>query len=272
MCKSKKTSKLFSLFATFIFVLFLFAPVRANAAYEPSEYAKMLTGKNQFVVDPTSSDEGLVVTIQYKYKVKDLIVVICEAAANQDSCKTSYESAEIDGYRISVFKKASYDMNTGSQESMTETTPFSGATLGSPIRDYANGKYKVYVSADVCELRSANKQNCSSWINDHVLYFDEIEIKGAFTGNADVNNIIADVLTIVNNYVIPVLWVAMGILLIVRGVILAIGIIKASDEAEVRSNKIKGLVWLVIGVFAGFVMTIGASWIMSVFGYGGMFS
>ena len=124
-------------------------------------------------------------------------------------------------------------------------------------------------------MRNAEKTDCASidnWTDYEQLYSEIIEIDGAFTGNSDVNNIIARVLTVVNDYVIPILWVVMGILLIVRGVILAIGIVKASDEAEVRASKIKGLVWLAVGVLAGYAITIGASWVMSVFGYGGLFS
>jgi hypothetical protein len=53
---------------------------------------------------------------------------------------------------------------------------------------------------------------------------------------------------------------------------LSIDIVKASDEAEVRQSKIKGLTWLIIGVLAGYAITIGASWVMTLLGYGGIFS
>ena len=53
---------------------------------------------------------------------------------------------------------------------------------------------------------------------------------------------------------------------------LAIDIVKASDEADVRQKKISGLVWLIIGVFAGYAITIAAHAVMNMLGYGGIFS
>ena len=49
-------------------------------------------------------------------------------------------------------------------------------------------------------------------------------------------------------------------------------IVKASDDPELRRRKISGLVWLFIGIFVGYVITITASIVMGYFGYGGLFS
>ena len=78
-------------------------------------------------------------------------------------------------------------------------------------------------------------------------------------------------LNIVNNIVIPILWVILGILLIVRGVMLGIDIVKSADEPEVRKKKVSGLIWLFIGIFVAYVITIVASVVMSMLGYGGIF-
>jgi hypothetical protein len=277
MVKSKKLLKLLSLFATFAFVLFCMAPAKVDAIYEQNKNI-MLTGKNQFVVDPTSDDNQLVITIQYQYGLRDIQVFICNDDLNAEGCETDPISSFIDyvswsdptqGMNIAGINQSSQETTT---YAFTKSAPTDG---GVPISEYANGSYRVLVKASFCTMRTADKSACASddnWTEYKTLYFDIIEIKGAFTGNSEVNGVIAKVLTIVNDYVIPVLWIALFVVLIVRGVILAIGIVKASDEAEVRSAKIKGMVWLVVGVFAGYALTIGASWIMTIFGYGGIFS
>lgn len=279
MCKSKKILKLFSLFATLAFVLLCMTPAKVEAMYEASAN-KILTGKNQLVVDPTASDNSLVVTIQYQYGVRDIQVYICDDNTDSSACGEGTGASYISAFKDLVnFQDPSAgmkirDINRGDGTLTVVFTP-AAPTAGTPIREYANGSYRLRVLASFCNMRNAEKTDCASidnWTDYEQLYSEIIEIDGAFTGNSDVNNIIARVLTVVNDYVIPILWVIMGILLIVRGVILAIGIVKASDEAEVRASKIKGLVWLAVGVLAGYAITIGASWVMSVFGYGGLFS
>jgi hypothetical protein len=291
MFKSKKLIKIISLLATFAFVLFLMLPTKIEAAWLDDSHDKVLMGKNQFVVNPTAEGNSLVITLQYRYGVKDIEVVLCRS---DDSAPTDCENA---GNRLSYFAHYknpnapaqgfnSY-INTTTQDFVIKEFSKSSPTSGIPIQEFANGTYNILVRANFCQVRSPDHKSCSSWqydvetaeaakngvdVEHQPAYFSAIQIDGAFTGNSDVNNIIARVLTIVNDYVIPVLWVALFILLVVRGVILAIGIVKASDEAEVRAAKIKGMVWLAIGVFAAYIMTFGASWLMSLFGYGGILS
>lgn len=277
MFKSKKLVKIFSLLATFVVMMFCMAPVQVDAIYEPT-MNKMLTGKNQFVVDPTANSNPLVITIQYQYGLKDIQVFICNDDLNASGCETNPISSFVDyvnfsdpslGMRIAGINQTNQDTTT---YIYTKNAPTDG---GVPINEYANGTYRILVKASFCTMRSLDKKSCASddnWTEYQTLFFDIIEIDGAFTGNSEVNNIISQILTIVNDYVIPILWIALFVILVVRGVILAIGIVKASDEAEVRSAKIKGMVWLVVGVFAGYALTIGASWIMTIFGYGGIFS
>ena len=52
---------------------------------------------------------------------------------------------------------------------------------------------------------------------------------------------------------------------------LGIDIVKSVDEPEVRKKKVSGLIWLFIGIFAAYTITIIASVVMSMFGYGGIF-
>ena len=273
MFKNKFLSKMFSLFSAMVVVLILMSPTQALAKHDPAN-DRVLAGQGQLVIDPTNSKESLVVTFQYQYGITNVEVHICDSNVATDSmCRDNSRSAFIDyvNPEVTTSGKNIYMNEAYKTQSLTTITyKPSAPSLGTPIKDYVNGTYKIVVSASFCEAVKADG-SCAYWGGQDAIYSQTFELKGAFTGNAKVNTVLSNILVIVNDYVIPILWVALGILLVVRGVILAIGIVKASDEAEVRANKIKGLVWLIIGVVAGYAITIAASWVMTLLGYGGVF-
>ena len=280
MLKKKNLLKIVSVFATLVFALFLYAPKVEAYGYK-DELNVMLTGEGDFIIDPRA-EQSLVIKIQYQYQVKDVQVYICKSTASSASCSGAdnistfkdLDNPEDPGGPMKVSP-----INGGNQGTKIYIYAPSAPYKGMPIRDYVDGDYKVVVKASFCNLRTNGNTECASnehWTNTagnyDILTEQVITLKGSFTGNAELNSAIYKALEIVNDYVIPVLWILLGVLLVTRGVILAIGIVKASDEADVRSNKIKGLVWLIIGVFAGYAITISASAVMSIFGYGGVFS
>jgi phosphoglycerol transferase MdoB-like AlkP superfamily enzyme len=57
-----------------------------------------------------------------------------------------------------------------------------------------------------------------------------------------------------NQYVRPVVTILLGVLLVVRGTLLIVNIIKASDEPSVRKDNIKHLVTLFVSVFVVIVL------------------
>jgi hypothetical protein len=271
--------KILGFFATFIFALLLMSP-KASAMYD-EKLNTVLTGDKQMIIDPTNGE--LKITIQYQYQVKDIQVFICAPDADKRTCKEG--SAHLKSYFYDIQSGSTMRVHELNNTDSPKTVIFSptAPTGGSDLRYLANGDYKVLVRASFCQIRNANAAACASegsWTYETIdevnyattVFFDTITITGAYTSNSKVNSIIANILVIINDYAIPVLWILLGVLLIVRGIILSIDIVKASDEAEVRQSKIKRLTWLIIGVLAGYAITIGASWVMTLLGYGGIFS
>ena len=80
-----------------------------------------------------------------------------------------------------------------------------------------------------------------------------------------INNAWATIQDIVDNTVIPVIYAAIGLFLVVKGAILGMQIVKAADEPQVRQEKIGSLKWLVIGVAIAFGVVFLADTLMGYF-------
>ena len=85
------------------------------------------------------------------------------------------------------------------------------------------------------------------------------------TDNEGINNAWATIEKIVDDTVIPLIYAAIGLFLVVKGAILGMQIVKAADEPQVRQEKIGSLKWLVIGVAIAFGVVFLADTLMGYF-------
>lgn len=269
----KSFSKFMMLIAS-VFFMVVFSTNTANAAfYEPAN-DKVVSYK----MDRTT--DKLEVSIQYQLGIKDVVVYICTKNDIQSSCTDDgYKSKYVD----QLIKGEDSAQINRSEEPTVITLEFVSATDGEQLSEYrdevlSNGKvdstYRIMVEAKFCSVRTADHLQCNTWVNDgaSILVLNEqFELNKGITNSSELNQTLAEMLNIVNNIVIPAMWALLAVLLIIRGILLGIDIVKLADEPEARKNKVNGLVWLIIGVAAGYGITIAASLVMSSFGYGGYF-
>ena len=81
-----------------------------------------------------------------------------------------------------------------------------------------------------------------------------------FTGsfsNSDLTTLM-DTVRRIGNLLTNVILVVLAVVLIVKGALLGVQIVKAADEPQVRQEKIGSLKWLVIGCCIGFGITAAA--------------
>lgn len=257
-----KGLKYISLFASFILMMFFTYSNVGAAFYQQSE--------NKLTSYKFSRDDDLAsVSIQYQNGIRDIEIFICNPSTADAKCK---EDA------ITKFKDSETIIN---RENFNKTytkefvNPIDGTKrLGDYVdSSYTDGQvknnYHVVMTASFCAVRSDNSQECKAWDEGVVIFSDDITIATGLTSSGELNRSIARILTFINDYMLPVLWLVLVVFLIVKGILLGIDIVKASDEAEVRRKKVSGLVWLFIGVFAALAITVGASIVMGFFGYGG---
>lgn len=73
--------------------------------------------------------------------------------------------------------------------------------------------------------------------------------------NEDLSELMSKLKEIVNTIIIPVLYAGLTILLVLKGAILGVQIVKSADEPQVRREKVGALKWLLIGVFVAYAAT-----------------
>ena len=277
----KITSYLICLFATFVFVMFFSSQ---NVSAVPNPELNKLT---YYKVDRDANK--VYVQIDYQYGITDLQVYICNTQV-ESSCISNpitkyldssliYEIDTTTGVESNVLINSGDSVAVFDNNAKPYTNPDTGIALNAYGHKYdedgkPNNLYYIMVTARFCLVRTEDKSGCFLWDEElpYVIFSEQFDMATGLTASAEINNTISQMLYIVNSIVIPILWVILGLLLIIRGIMLGMDIVKSADEPEVRKKKVQGLVWLFIGVFVGFVITGVASAVMSMFGIGGLFS
>ena len=272
----KKHIKFFQIFA--IFTSFLFAMLLSCNTVNAEYYVQSENKLKDFTV--YKGENRVTVSFEYQNGITDITVYIC----NEGECNTSGAKA------LTTFRAVDKDGNpdiliNASDSKVVHTIPLGtnemtpgSLRFTSYSEKYTNGKldttYDILVEARLCIMRSADHKSCSKWESNKTTFNGPQSFDlnfGLLTPSDEINDTLNEILTHINNILIPVLWIILGVLLIARGIILGIGIVKSSDEPEIRRKKISGLIWLAIGVGLSYVVTIAASVVMSMLGYGGYF-
>lgn len=261
--------KTLTLFASFIFVCLL-----TNTSVK-AMYDKDLNTVTEYKVNRSSGKIDM--TFKYQYGIRNVEVFICNLNAGEQACMGG------NGVVLASSAKSKYTDTSSNVNRNNEVKSYAAnlqLSLGVSVAEYPDkfdadmkpdNRYTIMVKASFCTTRKASGNECLTWSPIDLVLNDTFDLSTGLTNSAELNNTIAQVLNITHSIVIPVLWVLLGALLIIRGVILAIGIVKSSDEPEVRKQKINGMIWLVVGVVIGYVVTVTARIVMGIFGYGGYF-
>lgn len=70
--------------------------------------------------------------------------------------------------------------------------------------------------------------------------------------NENIRSLLENILEITNEFVLPILYSVIGMVLVVKGALLGVQIVKSADMPEVRAEKVRALKWLAIGVAIAF--------------------
>ena len=89
-----------------------------------------------------------------------------------------------------------------------------------------------------------------------MLYYLKVDTENVYVKGSDnpsfgdegLNNMMSDLAEITNVFVLPIIYIATGLILVIKGALLGIDIVKNADNPETRAQKIRALIWLVVGV------------------------
>lgn len=188
------------------------------------------------------------VNVQYKYGLRRLDMYYCLKGEQCDNSNyymiVIAEASEEEPYKNEGVDLASYDFNINIAEPgeyrvrIEAYFATSSAYTGTEsIYGYPIGAVQV---ADTKEyyINSNAKESSSSGISDE-------RIKG----------LLDKIKSIVNSVILPIIYIATTLFLIIKGAILGVQIVKSADDASVRREKIGALKWLVIGVAITYAAT-----------------
>lgn len=134
------------------------------------------------------------------------------------------------------------------------------------LADLTNGsqdstKYVIFVKASFCAVREfdteGNVTGCRYWDDPKYIKLDNVDLMDLKNdqrveigdiADPGLSNMMQKISDIVYDIVLPIIWVIIGMVLVIKGSILGVQIVKAADEPQVRQEKINSLKWLVIGV------------------------
>ena len=114
-----------------------------------------------------------------------------------------------------------------------------------------NSDYSTYPYLNVAEF---------SYVIDNSAGNDENDKDEDFEKSVD------KVIYVVNTFIIPGLYIVLAVIIVIKGILLTIDLIKYSDNASVRKEKLNSFLYLGIVVFIACILNTIAAFITGLFG------
>lgn len=182
------------------------------------------------------------VVITYKYGLRRATLYYCEKGEKCDY--DIYTSVKMVESSISnPYKNDDEGMATFSYKAKLDTSKEYGLKVDAyfGVSSGYRGNESILGSPSISSVQTLETDNKYAKPTESTDYGDE-----------GINELMEKIKTIVNTIVIPILYAATGLFLIVKGVILGIQIVKSADQPTERAEKVRALKWLVIGVGIAF--------------------
>lgn len=193
--------------------------------------------------------DDYVIRIAYKYSASDVEIKICPA----DMCS-----------------------NLSTQTYLSDETYFDGTHTDFYMADHfelENGvEYKVSVSASFKPYPAAIYDTSSGFMETD---FEYIEENASFeeNKNTDENKYADEALTrtqkiiwVFKVIIIPLIYAALVVVLIVKGILLGIDISKYADEPDVRKEKIRAFTYFGLAIFLVAILNTVGGFVTGLFG------
>lgn len=199
-----------------------------------------LTGEKLGSMEIFSDGE---IVIKYKYGLKKANLFFCE----------KNHTCEYDVYSVISL----VDADSQNPHKNTDINEFAKYTYKADLE-----KEKEYLFRLEAYFGKSNYQGNESLSGSpsitslQVLDTNDVYINGKDAknnvGDENIKGLLDDLLEITNTIILPILYSIIGMVLVVKGILLGVQIVKSADMPQERAEKVHALKWLVIGVTIAF--------------------
>lgn len=223
--KKNRVLKIIFSFACFFMIFsssFVFASESLETAIAPGKPGNPDIGKITLYSDYK-------IEFDYEYRVKDIKIWVCkDQACLQDNPQIEPNQTYLGN---SVIEFSIKDYLIKEDEDVTYTIKAIGNFK------YQETDYNESFATLNYEVTLKGEYNDSSGRDDDI--FDNSE----------------NAMYVVNHWIIPGMYIIIGILFIIKSILLCIDLVKYSDNSEVRKEKLRGFVYIFVGLLAVAVIT-----------------
>lgn len=164
------------------------------------------------------------ITFTYGYRVKDIKIWVCE----EELCNVDEPT---------IFPNQTYLGNSSIEFDLSKYL----------IKDDSRViEYKITANANF--KRTETQQTDSSATLNYI-----VTISGNGSGSTRDDDVFKNsekAITFVNVWILPGIYILLGVIFVVKGILLAIDLIKYSDSREVRREKLRGFAYMFVGLLA----------------------
>ena len=226
---------LLSFIVIFVFASFTRVSAREILAHEQMEHPST----HDIVAEITLYDDYIV---EYDYKTTQLTNVkikvcksnVCEDTAYQIEPQQTFMNGQEANFDVSEYL----------------------------VKEENKIKYKIIASGDF------KTSDSGSWVG--IILEHEVTISGSneTTDNMDEEDFdesLVKVKKVFNTWIIPGIYIILGIVIVVKGILLAIDIVKYSDNPEIRKRKLHATIYLLLALLFVAIINTGIGFMTGLF-------
>ena len=212
------------IFAIFVFFTLLFAglfsaPIKAREELSREQVKDV---QDNLIGSITLYDDYSLV-FDYSYRLSDIEVYVCEIECTSIDLPVHKPGTTFIGGGNYEFSLSDYIENDTSTRYKVIGQAYFKAE-GSAISNVAMLEYTIKVSS------SSGAGNSKS------------------RGEQEYNEEVEKTLNVINTWVLPGVYIAAGVAIVINSILMAVDLIKYSDNPEIRKNKLTGIVYAFIGI------------------------
>ena len=181
-------------------------------------------------------DNGEII-VKYKYGLRRVDLLYCQKGENCDNnmygSQNIMESSVDNTYKneeneLAVYK---YKVKLNGEEYRLKVEAYFGTNSGYSGTENVNGSYTISSLQSVDTGENYIKINSDEDLN-----------------NDELNGLMSKLKEIANTIILPIIYVLATLVLVVKGALLGVDIVRSADDPSIRAEKVRALKWLVIGV------------------------